>query len=175
MTTQLATTVQDSANDTGAAVVILCDVSGSMRGKRIERLRQALQNLWPEIRKARLLAFSDEVKAVAEPQSLPEPGGGTVMHLALYAAAKLMPAKAILISDGLPEDQERALVAASCVPGVVDVIFVGDADDKQATDFMMKLARIGGGQSVVRDIGKSAALLAPTLREMLALPSPIAL
>ncbi len=37
----------------------------------------------------------------------------------------------------------------------------------------LKLGAIGGGQTVIRDIAKTKALIAPILRDMLALPAPM--
>jgi len=176
MSLELCKSIQESAADTGAATVILADVSGSMRDAgKIGMLRQALATIWPEARKARLFAFADSVTACSEPSELPDPYGGTEMDLALDRAAALMPAKVIVISDGLPSSEERTLDAASRVPGVIDVVYCGPESDRRAVAFMRRLGSIGGGQTVIRDIAKTRALLAPVLREMLALPNPIAL
>ncbi len=40
---------------------------------------------------------------------------------------------------------------------------------------MNRLARIGGGRVVVRDLEKTKELLGPVIQDMLALPGPIAL
>jgi len=156
-----------------AAVVVIADVSGSMRGEKITRLRRELGRIWPEI-EARLLAFSDNSRWVDGPQDLPEPGGGTDLRGAFETAAKLWPSEVIVISDGLPQDEAGALKAAQLVPGMISVLFVGSDDDQRGADFMQRLALIGGGQFARKDLGKNLSI-GGELRSMLALPAPIAL
>ncbi len=173
MSLELCKSIQESTADTGAATVIIVDCSGSMRDSdKMGMVTRALETIWPEAKKARLLAFGDAVEACATPADLPKPDGGTAMHLALKRAAVLMPAKVIVISDGLPDDQDEALRAAGHVPGVIDTIYCGPDGDRRAIAFMNKLGSIGGGQSVIRDIAKTRELLAPVFREMLGLPAP---
>jgi len=157
----------------GSAVVILADVSGSMQGEKIVRLRRELSRLWPEIT-ARLLAFSDQIHWCDGPEDLPAPYGGTDLRLAFETAAKIWPSKVIVISDGLPQDEARALEAAKLIPGTISVLFVGSDKDTRGADFMRRLALIGGGMFARRDLAKNLSI-GGELREMLALPAPIAL
>src|SRR4051794_35097767 len=61
-----------------AGVVILADVSISMKGPRIRKLREELAGLWKEIGgSAKLLAFNGEVIPVAKPSQIPSPSGST--------------------------------------------------------------------------------------------------
>ncbi len=172
---ELATTLQDSASDIGAAVVILCDVSSSMAGERINRLKEALRSLWATMPRCRLLAFSFRVWPIESPETMPEPSGNTALHLALEEARLLRPAKTIVISDGKPDDAETAINVASRIPGIIDIVFVGSDGDRSAIQFMNRLARVGGGRVVVRDIAKTKELLGPVIRDMLSLPAPISL
>jgi hypothetical protein len=157
------------------AVVILADVSGSMEGPPIARLTEALTSIWPEIKGAKLISFADSPMEVEHPSKLPEPGGGTALHWALTAAAAFDPAKVIVISDGEPDNETAALAAARDIPGVIDVIFCGSESNENAIAFMRKLSRLGGGQTILRDLHDAKALIAPVLRDLLQLPGPIAL
>jgi Mg-chelatase subunit ChlD len=172
---ELSTDLRDSANDIGAAVVILCDVSSSMAGERIKRLREALRELWATMPRCRLLAFNFRVWPVESPETMPTPSGNTALHLALEEARLLRPAKTIVISDGQPDDAEAAITVAGRIPGIIDIVFVGSDNDRQAIRFMNRLARMGGGRVVVRDLEKTKELLGPVIRDMLMLPGPIAL
>lgn len=156
-----------------AAVVILADVSGSMAGARIARLGDELRRLWPEIN-ARLLAFSFEARWVDGPAGLPRPMGNTDLEAALLLAASVWPSEVIVISDGLPDDQDAAIRAANQVPGIISVLFVGDDGDVEGAAFMRRLAAVGGGVMVHKDIAKHLAI-GDDLRGMLALDKPIAL
>jgi Mg-chelatase subunit ChlD len=153
-----------------AAVVVLADVSGSMRGNKIERLKRELTRLWPEIN-ARLIAFADRPEWVANPQSLPGVGGGTDLAAALTVAALAWPSEVIVISDGLPRDEQAALDAAQAIPGTISVLFIGDEEDQRGADFMRRLAMVGGGMFAHKDLARSMSIEG-SLRSMLALPAP---
>ena len=156
-----------------ASTIIIADVSGSMRGDKIERLRRELKNLWPEIT-ARLLAFSDRMHWCDGPSDLPNPMGGTNLKLAFETVAALWPSEVILVSDGRPQDEQGALDAAELIPGTISVLFVGDESDSTGADFMRCLAALGGGLFAHRDLAKNLAI-DENLRAMLSLPAPIAL
>lgn len=156
-----------------ASVVVLADVSGSMRGTKIRRLKDELNRLWPEV-KARLMAFSDQADWLAGPDALPEPCGGTDLAWALDKAAEVWPSEVVVISDGLPMNEEAALAAAERVPGVISVCFIGDDEDHRGAAFMRRLAAVGGGTMVHKDLAKGMSI-GTELRSMLALAPPIAL
>jgi hypothetical protein len=162
----------------GSTVVILADVSGSMAesaGSRTKHalVREALQEVWPLLELRRLLAFASAVVELGDPGVLPSPAGGTALHLALDAARILSPAKTLVISDGQPDDESLALAAAEKLPGVIDVLYCGPDSDTEAIAFMHRLARMGCGRVVVRDVVKDSRLhLASTARELLGLPAP---
>jgi Mg-chelatase subunit ChlD len=172
---ELAIDLKASASDTGAAVVILCDLSSSMAGERVKRLREALANLWSSMPRCRIFGFNYAVFPIEHPSRIPEPTGNTALHKALETAAMLRPAKTIVISDGQPDDAEAAVNAASRIPGIIDIAFVGDENNRHAIRFMNRLARVGGGRVVVRDIAKTKELLGPVIKDMLSLPAPISL
>lgn len=156
-----------------ASVVIVADVSGSMQGRRIQRLRAELKRLWPELN-ARLMAFSFSCRWCDGPDDLPEPNGNTDLAAALEMAATVWPAEVVVISDGMPDSPDAAIEAAGLIPGTISVLFVGDDGDVLGATFMKQLAKVGGGKMVHRDIGKNLAI-GGDLRGLLALDPPIAL
>jgi Mg-chelatase subunit ChlD len=167
--------VKEPAPVRAASTVLLCDVSASMdetagRRRKIDILRDALADL--AVLKAQLVAFSTHAMPVARPQDLPEPDGGTALHHGLDAAARYRPSRTVVISDGRPNSQRAALAAAERVPGRIDVVYCGPDSDIVAIDFMRRLARVGGGQVVIRDLARGHALLAGDVRAMLGLPAP---
>lgn len=149
-------------------MTILADVSGSMAepadgGRRkIDVLREALQSAGD----ARLVAFSTHPRDVRE--RLPEPDGGTALHLALAHVAGAR--RLLVISDGHPDDARLALTAADRLGDVrIDVVYCGPEHDLTGMDFMRRLARGGGGAHHV-DIGRRPALAAQTIAALLPPP-----
>jgi uncharacterized protein YegL len=156
-----------------AAVVILADCSGSMTGEPIRQLREKLGRIWPSLHGARLFAFESVAAEVESPDRLPDhPGGSTALHLALERAAELHPGEVIVISDGAPDDAEAALAAARKLPGTVQAIFVGDeVRNREAVEFMTRLARENGGRVITRRLSDPAFEV--TMRRLMGLPSPV--
>lgn len=160
------------------ATVLLCDVSGSMDEsasgrKKIEHLREAVGSVLPNCPGARIITFASAALDIPTPGQIPEPSGGTAMHLGLDAAALSFPRRTVVISDGLPDNQESALAAAERLTGTIDVIYCGPDSDADAIAFMRRLARVGGGRVVVHDVRRpDAQPLAQVARQVLALPSP---
>jgi hypothetical protein len=135
--------------------VILLDISGSMSEvvgskRKIDILRQAVnrQLLINEV----VLVFSSGCDRVTSFQLIPEPFGGTAMHLALQKAASYAPSHTLVVSDGQPDCQNQALLAAEKLSGVISTLYIGDDGDVDAISFMSKLARIGCGRAEVCDI-----------------------
>lgn len=161
---------QDSASE-----VWLLDTSGSMHGKRIELLKSAVKTYRQSSPHVRLIAFATEVREVQSTEDIGEVGGGTNLHRALERAAALMCGKCVVFTDGEPADKDACFKAASEIPGVVDCVFCGDADDREAIRFCDRLARENGGQHVAKDILKGQSLICGEVRQLLGLPAPIAL
>lgn len=153
----------------GSGQVVLADVSASMAGpatgedRRIEVLRRALSG----VAVARIVAFSDAPREVYEAASLPAPGGGTALHLALDFAARLSPGRTLVVSDGEPDSEEEALAAVDRVPGVIDVVYCGPAGNFRAQAFLARLARAGGGRYAAHDITRAPEQLGPAVRGLL--------
>ncbi len=132
----------------------LLDVSSSMSESagtrtRIAHLREALRQVATPAHT--LMAFASEVTPMASPEELPPPLGGTALHLALAAAARLNPAATLVITDGEPADARLAVAAAGRLRGRIDVIYCGDTSNLAAIGFCRLLARMGRGQCTVHD------------------------
>jgi len=120
--------------------IILADVSGSMgEDEKWSALLGALAD-FPSITK---LFFSSDVTD----KQPPHPGGGTALHLGFEHLRQGGHKKIILVSDGLPDDQERALVTAINLRLPVHIIFVGD--NPAGRRFMETLAAATKGSAAV--------------------------
>ncbi len=168
--------LRDRIGRAGADTVILADVSSSMADmagarRKIDILREALDNVRPSIPTARVLAFGSTVTDA--PASIPDPSGGTALHLALDHAASYRPRRTIVISDGEPDNEQQALDAAERLSGTIDIIYCGLDGNRRAIDFMHRLARLGGGRVVIHDLKRvhdtGATAIAASVR-LLALP-----
>jgi len=155
-----------------AAIVLIADVSASMRGRKYDRLKASIRDMVDE--RALLLAFSWRTWWCETVDGMPRPEGDTDLAAALLAAAERFPAKVVVLSDGVPNDELAALKAADAIPGVISCVFIGDDDDRAGMEFMRKLARVGGGEAIHRDLTKVASVKAD-VRAMLALDAPVAL
>lgn len=158
----------------GVAVVIVADISGSMSGKKFERLKAGLAELVESVPGCKILAFNDLAVWVEGPGSIPTPDGSTDLAQALEKANAAFPPRVVVISDGHPNNDVAALAAAERCPGQIDVRYIGPDDDRHAIAFMQRLAHMGGGQVVTGDLANDAAICGP-VRAMLGLPAPIAL
>ncbi|GGE01843.1 hypothetical protein GCM10011390_20860 [Aureimonas endophytica] len=164
------------------ALVILADVSLSKNERaggrrRIDILTDALTHILPDLPEAHRIVFSGAPRALAPTEALPEPHGGTAMHLAIEAAARHRPMKTVLITDGEPDDRQRTLTAATTLTGTMDVIYCGDDGNADAIGFLRTLAAQVGGRVVVHDLSRTSAkagarLLELSMRATLALPAP---
>lgn len=142
-------------------VAVLLDCSDSMNDlvgsagiSKFRHLQIALQDLQRGFPRVRLIAFGSiavEVKTAAE---LPDPsgsnpgapaiGGSTDLAAALDLAATLKPRKTIIISDGLPDDEDDAMESSKAVTGAIDAIYCGP-DAHPAVRFLRSLCHSAGG------------------------------
>jgi hypothetical protein len=128
------------------ARVLLLDVSSSMDDpagptkRKIEMLREAVADVLPAMAGCRVIAFSTSARDITGGY-IPDPNGGTAMHLGLAMAESLKPRQTLVVSDGQPDSEDSALKVADRMTGVIDVIFCGPDGDTQAISFLQKLAR----------------------------------
>jgi hypothetical protein len=145
--------------------IVLLDTSTSMaepigNRRRIDVLEDILRQVLPSTPGVRLFGFSSAVTelegAVAEHGvHLPEPGGGTALHLAIQHVAALRPSRLIVISDGEPDDADAALAAARELGCEIVSYFAGDERNHAAVAFLRALAWCsadGLGHAAVTDL-----------------------
>jgi Mg-chelatase subunit ChlD len=159
----------------GADIVVIVDTSGSMQARDSRGGRSRYNVACDELRslqehnagKIAVLSFSGYTVFCpnGKPQFL---GGGTDMAGALKFAkiADVSGMRFVLISDGHPDDEQKALATARAYTNRIDTIFVGREDDSRARAFLLRLAQATGGQHV--NIGVAQEALATTVQKMLA-------
>jgi len=144
-----------NANPAGVSAIAL-DTSGSMNervesgARKIDVLRQSLDR--PLSVDEVAITFNCICTQLPSLQAIPEPGGGTAMHLALAEIANLKPRQTLVISDGRPDLKQKVLAEAKGVTGVINTLYIGSDDDLEAIEFMRQLARVGCGISRTCDI-----------------------
>ena len=155
-----------------ATAVIIVDVSGSMaqndsRGgrTRYEVALEELEKLQKEMPgKIAVIAFSDMPHFVPGGAPIMD-GGGTDLAKALEFAkvADVPGMRFVVVSDGCPDDEDKALRVARTYQNRIDTIFVGAEGDHDAQAFLKRLASVGRGQHVtaaqVKELAKETQLL----------------
>ncbi len=120
--------------------------------RKIDILRKSLD--WKLGEREIAIAFSSSCQMLKSLAAIPEPQGSTAMHLALQKSQLYNPRHALIISDGIPDDQIAAISAAEQLSGVISTLYIGLDSNKEAIAFMKKLARLGCGSANVCDISK---------------------
>ncbi len=157
--------------------LILLDTSLSMAQhlksgeRKIDILRNATSR--PIQENERAIAFSSDAQIITGFANIPEPNGGTNMECAIALAATYRPKATLIISDGVPDCETKALSAAQKLTGVINCLFIGNQKDTQAIAFMRKLARLGCGKATVCDI--SITKNVPNLKSAITLLLPSSL
>lgn len=150
--------VQKEAN-----IWLLIDCSGSMsthmrnNKTRITGLREAVQSIQTEKRMPMIQFGQAPTPSVVE--YVPDPQGGTPLHLAIDLARTNESSRAIVISDGEPDSDQLALEAAARFGGRIDVVFVGDPGTR-GESFLKRLAESTGGESFTGDLQEPKKLAA---------------
>jgi len=129
---------------------LLLDISGSMDEEcepgpaKIKALRQLVAKL-PT---APTYAFADDVRQV-KPSAIPDADGGTDMARAFDRIKKDGYSSAVLITDGLPNDEDQALRSTHGL--TLEIFYVGPLP-KPA--FLDRLAKVAGGKAHDADLGR---------------------
>lgn len=168
--------VADIARQTGQSIattflsvdcVVLVDTSGSMGSRDSTEGRsryevacaelETLQNNFPG--KIGVISFNDTPTFC--PNGVPlQPHLGTGIAAALkFAKIADLPGgmKFVLISDGMPDDPNAALNIARTYHNKIDVIYVGPESHPTGRDFLERLAKASGGQTLTADRVKGLA------------------
>lgn len=166
--------IDERLNANSNLSLILLDTSLSMAQylksgeRKIDILRNATSR--PIEAKKIAIAFSSNAQIITGFADIPEPNGGTNMEEAIALAATYRPRATLIISDGIPDSETKALSAAKKLTGVINCLFIGNEEDKNAIAFMRKLARLGYGKATVCDISKLDGV--PRLKSAIALLLP---
>lgn len=141
-------------------IVVLIDQSGSMSAKDAPGRRSrydaadaeliALQKRHPG--QVAVIEFSNDVKFC--PGGVPSRQGcGTDMAAALnFARVADGASKIVLVSDGVPDDEQRTINAARRYNNPIHTIFIGPEDDHEGgRAFLAQLAAATGGRTFQSD------------------------
>jgi Mg-chelatase subunit ChlD len=145
---------------TAEVVMLLIDTSGSMstpvqHGKRaIDALREVVKEI-KAAGQVPMIAFGGPYDAqVRFVDEVPEPDGGTPLHLAIPFAKQYGATRLVVVSDGMPDLREQSMMEASAFGGQIDVMFVGNTDEDAwagGSNFLKELAAATGGQLLTGD------------------------
>jgi hypothetical protein len=126
--------------------ILLCDVSGSMEWTvgtsertRRDKLIEAVTRVVAQQPGIRVFAFNDHCLPVPDPQHMPEAEGGTDLAGALRTLREYRPERLVLVTDGEPDNEGKALAAALQLNSVIHVLFVGDETRPDVIRFLNKL------------------------------------
>lgn len=158
----------------GADALVLLDCSGSMNEadcpnhrQRCDVARDQLIRLQQSLPgKIALICWNDYPKFC--PNGLPVlPMGSTDLVAALGFAkpADGCGQRIIIISDGEPNEEDRALKLARTFKTKLDTIYVG-AEDGAGRDFLRRLAEASGGTFQANNV-EGLAQLAPTIQKLI--------
>jgi len=138
-----ATSLGDLAREL-EVVMLLLDTSGSMAGKPVIALRETVRGIKAEGH-VPMIAFGGPYDAqVRFVDEVPDPDGGTPLHLAIPFAKQYGATRLVVVSDGMPDLLDQSLEEAKAFGGKIDIVFVGDTNDGGLT-FLQELARVTGG------------------------------
>lgn len=152
----LTNTVEELLNGDDV-VMLLIDCSSSMdtkmknRKTRIDGLKEVVAGIKAQGH-VPMIAFGGPFDAqVRFVDGVPEPDGGTPLHLAIPFAKEYGATRLVVISDGEPDLREQCLIEARNFNGRIDVAFVGDPGDG-GEYFPGELATLTGGTSFTGDL-----------------------
>jgi hypothetical protein len=138
-------------------VCLLLDVSGSM-GEEAEPGRtkiDALREIVRGLNAPQIYAFSRVCRKVAR-EDIPDPSGGTALHVAFAKIKSHRIARAVLITDGIPDDEDAAIREAAGLS--LEIFYVGPAPKPPFLDRLTRAAKQGSAAHMesLRSDGKKA-------------------
>lgn len=157
------TNLGDLMKATADNPMLLIDCSGSMlttmrNGKtRIDGLREIVRDLQAQ-GNVPMIAFGGPYDAqVRFVDGVPDPDGGTPLHLAIPFAKEYGATRLVVISDGAPDLRDQSMMEATAFGGRIDAVFVGDPGDFGEA-FLQALAAATGGTSSTGSLTEVKAL-----------------
>jgi hypothetical protein len=146
------------------SVMLLIDTSGSMGamiGREGKTRIQALREIVAQIKvqgSVPMIAFGGPYDAqVRFVDNVPDPDGGTPLHIAIPMAKEYGATRIVVISDGVPDLRDESLNQAKLFGGRIDVVFVGDKGE-EGEEFLARLAKMTGGTSGVGNLADTKKL-----------------
>lgn len=166
--TNLETSLESSLKDLAReaeVVMLLIDCSGSMEAllrngkRRIDGLREVVAGI-KGAGSVPMIAFGGPFDAqVRFVDNVPEPDGGTPLHIAIPYAKEYGATRLVVISDGLPDLPDQCNIEATNFGGKIDVAFVGNPGEEGAF-FLEQLATLTGGTQFTGDLTDPKTLTA---------------
>lgn len=139
---------------------LVCDASSSMNclmrndQRRIDGLKEVVRQV-KEKAAVRLVVFDGNGARLVD-NTVTEPYGGTPLHEGIRMAKLHGASSCVVISDGEPDSETRAMEAAREFGGRIDVVFVGSEGDYGRL-FLRRLAESTGGTESTGDLADSGA------------------
>lgn len=143
-------------------VMLLIDTSGSMSSpvdrwgaepkRRIDALREVVAIIKSQGHVPMIAfggAYGEDVRFVDD---VPEPAGGTPLHLAIPLAKQFGATRLVVVSDGMPDLTQQSMDEARMFGGRIDVAFVGTVGEGGDL-FLNELARATGGTQFNGSLG----------------------
>lgn len=123
-------------------VCLLLDVSGSMADAAEPGIRKidALRVIVRDLTAPYIYAFSRACKRVSR-ENIPDPQSITALHTAFAKIKSQRITRAVLITDGLPDDEEAAIREASGLS--LEIFYVGPAPKPDFLDRLARAAKAG--------------------------------
>jgi len=156
-------------------VVVLVDTSGSMGSQDSQNGRSRYDQACIELAnlqecmpgKIGVIAFSSSTMFCPNGKPYNFQGGTNLEGALKFAKVADVPGamKFIVISDGQPDDGEAALRVATTYHNKIDVIYCGPEAYPTGRDFLTRLAKASGGQTITADKAKD---LASSVQKLLA-------
>ena len=121
---------------------LLLDVSGSMDDPAEPGVRKitALRSVVAGLSAPAIFAFSRRCRRVTR-ETIPNPDGGTALHIALAHVRARGMTRVVLVTDGLPDDEQAALDQARGL--ALEICYVGPAPQPEFLSRLAAAARAG--------------------------------
>lgn len=148
--------------------LLLLDCSGSMASVLAtgQRAIDALRQVVADVRGSIVVpAAQFGAGPTCYVDQIPEPSGGTPLAQAIAFGRAERKQHLVVISDGMPDSPDTAMVEARQFGGKIDAIYVGD-DGGPGAKFMAELAAVTGGSGSVGDL-KDQKMLAASIKGLL--------
>lgn len=156
-------------------VVVIVDTSGSMGSRdstagrsRYEQACLELEKLQADLPgKIGVISFSSRVMFCPNGRPYNFDSGTDLEEALKFTKIADVPGgmRFIVISDGQPDDPAAALKVAKTYSNKIDVIYVGPESNPQGREFLERLAKASGGQTITADKAKA---LASSVQKLLA-------